>query len=148
MQPGKQNHTWSPLGVFYKKRCSEKFSNNHRKTPVSKFLFYNVAALSLQLHQRETPTQVFSCEYCEIFKSTYFGEHLRTAASGFIYLCIYSFISLFKIFYGSCETLKVYINSMLGVAKNTQFIHEIGKLGNWTLLKDRKKKTINPNKKC
>ena len=27
------------------------------------------------------PTQVFSCEYCEIFKNIYFEEHLRTAAS-------------------------------------------------------------------
>ena len=26
-------------------------------------------------------TQVFSCEICEIFKNTYFEEHLRTAAS-------------------------------------------------------------------
>ena len=25
---------------------------------------------------------MFSCEYCEIFKNTYFGKHLRTAASG------------------------------------------------------------------
>ena len=28
-----------------------------------------------------TPTQVFPCEYCEIFKKTYFEEHLPTAAS-------------------------------------------------------------------
>ena len=25
--------------------------------------------------------QVFSCEYCEIFKDTYFEERLRTSAS-------------------------------------------------------------------
>ena len=30
---------------------------------------------------QETPTQAFSCEYCVIFKNTYFEEHLRTAAS-------------------------------------------------------------------
>ena len=30
---------------------------------------------------KKTLTQVFSCEYCEIFKNTYFEEHLRTAAS-------------------------------------------------------------------
>ena len=29
----------------------------------------------------ETPTQVFSCEYCEIFKSTFFEEHRLTATS-------------------------------------------------------------------
>ena len=27
------------------------------------------------------PTQAFFCEYCKIFKNTYFGEHLWTAAS-------------------------------------------------------------------
>ena len=30
---------------------------------------------------KETPTQVLCCEYCEIFKNTYFEEHLGTAAS-------------------------------------------------------------------
>ena len=30
---------------------------------------------------KKTSTQVFSCEYREIFKSTYFEKHLRTAAS-------------------------------------------------------------------
>ena len=34
----------------------------------------------LQLHLKETPTEVFSSEYCEIFKNTYFEEHLLTAA--------------------------------------------------------------------
>ena len=29
----------------------------------------------------KTPTQTFSCEYCEISKSTYFEEHLHTADS-------------------------------------------------------------------
>ena len=28
--------------------------------------------------------QVFSCKYCEIFKNTYFEEHLGTAASKFV----------------------------------------------------------------
>ena len=32
-------------------------------------------------YQKETPTQLFSCEYCEIFKNTYFEEHLQMAAS-------------------------------------------------------------------
>ena len=27
------------------------------------------------------PTQVFSCEYCEISKNAYFEEHLRTVVS-------------------------------------------------------------------
>ena len=28
--------------------------------------------------------QVFSCEFCEIFKNTYFEKHLQTAASGLL----------------------------------------------------------------
>ena len=32
----------------------------------------------LRITEKETPTQVFSCEYCENFKSTHFEEHLRT----------------------------------------------------------------------
>ena len=36
---------------------------------------------TLQLHEKQTPTKIFSCEYCEISKKTYFEEHLRTAAS-------------------------------------------------------------------
>ena len=30
---------------------------------------------------KETPTLMFFCEYCEIFKNTCFEEHLRTTAS-------------------------------------------------------------------
>ena len=30
---------------------------------------------------KETPTQMFCCEYCKVSKNNYFEEHLRTAAS-------------------------------------------------------------------
>ena len=30
--------------------------------------------------KKETPTQVFSCEFYQNFKNTYFEEHLPTAA--------------------------------------------------------------------
>ena len=32
----------------------------------------------LQLYLKETLAQMFSCEICDIFKNTYFIEHLRT----------------------------------------------------------------------
>ena len=35
--------------------------------------------------QKETPTQVFFCKICEIFKNTYFEEHLRTTASKLLF---------------------------------------------------------------
>ena len=31
--------------------------------------------------KKQTPTQAFSCEYREIFNSTYFEDYRRTAAS-------------------------------------------------------------------
>ena len=34
----------------------------------------------LQLYLKETPTQVFSCKICDIFKNAYFEEHLQTAS--------------------------------------------------------------------
>ena len=45
-------------------------------------LFNKVSGLlSLQLYQKETPTQVFFCEIYEIFKSIYFEEQLLMTAS-------------------------------------------------------------------
>ena len=49
--------------------------NIRTKTLALKFLFNKVADLQACIFE-------FSCEYCEIFKNTYFKEHLRTAASG------------------------------------------------------------------
>ena len=39
----------------------------------------------LQIYlKKETQTQVFSCEFYEIFKDTFFTEHLRVTASDFL----------------------------------------------------------------
>ena len=41
----------------------------------------NVAGLKIwNFIKKRLKTQVFSYEYCEIFKNNYFEEHLRTAA--------------------------------------------------------------------
>ena len=37
--------------------------------------------MSKSLFNKVTGLKVFPCEYCKIFKNTYFEEHLRTAAS-------------------------------------------------------------------
>ena len=37
--------------------------------------------------KKETLTKVFSCEFCEIFKNTFFTEHLRTTASALSAKC-------------------------------------------------------------
>ena len=59
---------------------------------MKKFVFKIFAAVTgkqLQLQHlmpaallKETLTQLFSCEYCQSFKSINFQENLRTAASG------------------------------------------------------------------
>ena len=46
----------------------------YRRTPLGKYK-------DLQRYEKETPTQVFSCEYCKVFKNNYFEEHLRAIAS-------------------------------------------------------------------
>ena len=50
----------------------KKLHNIHRKVA------------GLQRYQKETPTQMFSSEYCEVFKNTHFEKYLLTAASGFL----------------------------------------------------------------
>ena len=39
-------------------------------------------ASSLKVFQKETRTQVLSCEVCDASKNTYFEEHLQATASG------------------------------------------------------------------
>ena len=74
--------------VFYKNSCSYKFRKTHIKTPVPESLFNKVAGLSpatllkkrlcesCNFIQKDTLAQVFSCEFCKIFKNTFFTEHL------------------------------------------------------------------------
>ena len=62
----------------------KNFINIHRKTTVLEALFNRVAGLRASNFIKrdwDTATQVFSCEYCEIFKNTY-EENLRTTACG------------------------------------------------------------------
>ena len=41
---------------------------------------------ALQLYKKETLTQLFSCEFCKIFKNTFFTEHLWATVSANKYL--------------------------------------------------------------
>ena len=83
----KVNKCLCRISAFYRsshRRCSTKkvfFCNIHRKTPVLESL---CGSSSLQFYQKQSPMLMFSCEYYEIFKDTYFEEHLRTTASYFM----------------------------------------------------------------
>ena len=78
-----------PEEVFHKKAILKNCA-----TFIGKHLCWSLSLTKLQpfspatllkreLYSKETPTQVISCEYCEIFKNTYFEENLGTAASSF-----------------------------------------------------------------
>ena len=66
-----------------KKSVPKNFANS-----TGKYLCWNLLSLksqalqALQLYQKDSPTQVFSCEICKTFKNTCFVEHLPAAASG------------------------------------------------------------------
>ena len=63
------------------KKLFLKISQYCQESPVLGSLFNKVAGLKACNFIEETPTQVVFCEYCEIFKNTYFEEHLQMAAS-------------------------------------------------------------------
>ena len=56
--------------VLYEKVFLEIPQNSQENTVVCNFI------------KKETLAQVFSCEFCEISKSTFFTEHLLATASG------------------------------------------------------------------
>ena len=84
------------LLVFRPATLLKRYRSSHQRCSIKKAVLKNFAIFTgkhlcrslffiklqaLQLYQKETPTQVFFCEYCEIFKNTYFEKHLRTTAS-------------------------------------------------------------------
>ena len=68
-----------PLEVFYKKGARKTFQN----LPENTCARVSFAALSAIFIKKETLAQVFSCEFCEIFKNRFFAEHLQVTASHF-----------------------------------------------------------------
>ena len=63
--------------------CSSKVCRSHRKHLCLRFCFNKVGDLhaGTSLRKRDSGKE-FSCEFCKIFKETYFVEHLQ-ATSGF-----------------------------------------------------------------
>ena len=52
------------------------FFKSHKKTPTPESLFFNTVAglKSETLLKAEAPAQLFSCEFCIMFKNTFFTE--------------------------------------------------------------------------
>ena len=72
-----------PPELFCYKGVHKNFPNFIGKQ-LSWGLFNKDTGLRSATLLKRAPTQLFPCEICEIFKSTYFEEHLRTTASGYI----------------------------------------------------------------
>ena len=68
-------------------RCPEKIRKLYKEVPVLESLFKKVS------RNKETPAQVFSCEFCEAFKSTIFTEHFRYEVGNSLLKC-FTFRSL------------------------------------------------------
>ena len=67
--------------VIYGKGVLKNFSM-FTGIPCVGFFFSNKVA-GLHFIKTETPTQVLSCEFCGIFKNTFFTEHLQATAFGY-----------------------------------------------------------------
>ena len=56
-------------------RTLAKFTGKHL---CQSLFLIKIQASGLQLYQKENLAQVFSCEFCQISKNTFFTEHLLT----------------------------------------------------------------------
>ena len=64
-----------------KKGVLEISQNPQEKTFTRVIKFLNKVAGLHDFIKKETLAQVLFCEFCEIFKNTFFTEHLRATAS-------------------------------------------------------------------
>ena len=65
-----------PFEVLCKKRCSWKYRKIHKKTTCVSVSFL-IKPETATLFKKETLAQLFSSEFCEISKNTFFTEHHR-----------------------------------------------------------------------
>ena len=70
--------------VLYKKVFLEISQNSQENTSARASFLIKLQALDLNFIKKETLPEVFSCEFCEISKNTFFTEHLWTTASKFV----------------------------------------------------------------
>ena len=77
---GSSQRSWSVTEGLLKN--FEKFTGKHLCQGLSLKKIAGWDAEAWNFMKKETLTQVFSCEFCEIYKNTFFTEHLRAIASG------------------------------------------------------------------
>ena len=72
----RKNIQKQPQEVFYEKNVLENFAKFTGKHLCQSLCFDKVGGLASNLNQKETLAQVFHCEFCEIFKNTFFTSPL------------------------------------------------------------------------
>ena len=71
-----------PPKVFYKKKLLLNISQILQENTCSRVSFLlKLQASGPELYQKETLAHVFSCEFCDIFKNTFFREYLWATVS-------------------------------------------------------------------
>ena len=65
------------------KRTFKNFAKSRRKHLCQSLFFNKNAGLVCNFDKKDTLAQVFSCEFCEIFKNSSLTEHLWATASAF-----------------------------------------------------------------
>ena len=103
-------------------RCCWKCGNIHRKIPVLGSYLSKVAGLqACKFIKKETPTQVFFCEYSHIYKYNFFIEHLWWLHlnllcfwkfKNWIHDCLSQIIPYFIMFNQQCLNVSVIIRSI------------------------------------
>ena len=92
--------------------------------PIMESLLNKVASLqACNFIKKRTPTQVFSCGVCKVFKNTYFEEYLRTTAFvvSFSWLYVHYYVtdlSTKNKMKGVCISTKIQKYRMLEIQKN------------------------------
>ena len=100
-------------------RCSQKFRKFLLKNACVGVSFWErLRSSCLQIYQKKTPTQVFSCEIGKIFSSTFITEHLRWEA---IVLEIHRKLTCGSSFcnVGLCKT-QIYLKSLRRTSSKSQ----------------------------
>ena len=109
-------------GMLYKKGVFRNFTKFTVKHPCQSLFFI----------KEETLAHVFSCEFCEISKNTYFTEHPWATASKFFTDCCYTlYVRLFKILYLSSTLTNItipFISINFAVSWNVWFSKMFGKI--------------------
>ena len=86
------------MTAFIQRSCGLEVFEFHKiqsKTSAPESLLIKLQAEVRHRYYKRTPAQVFSCEFWETFKNTYFAKHLQTAASEFWFIAIVEMLRIF-----------------------------------------------------